>query len=219
MGSLWTSASCSLTVWGHLSQPLADVLQSKAKEAKQITTIEQWVVCFNAFISVMVLQHPHRARDLLAYSSTITKAAHDYEGKPWLAYDVHFRTLAATMQLQSWAQVDQSLWSQHFNRAVVRCEVGNPLTVGPYQLADTEEKGLREKSGGPIKKGKERVVPYHQAARNPICKKYNTDGCRSTTCSYRHICLSCHGTHPETKCSGSSSREATKPFRREAANS
>ena len=76
---------------------LADVFQTKAKEVKQISTIEQWVVCFDAFMSVMIMQYPHRARDLLAYSSTITKVAHDYEGKPWLAYDVHFRTLAATM--------------------------------------------------------------------------------------------------------------------------
>ena len=90
---------------------LVDALRNKPKEWKQITSITQWVVCFNAFVSVVAIQQPHHVRDLLAYSSLITKAAHDYEGTPWLACDVHFRTLAASMQLQTWGQVDQSLWS------------------------------------------------------------------------------------------------------------
>ena len=90
---------------------LVDALRNKPKEYKQITSITQWVICFNAFVSVVAIQQPHHVRDLLAYSSLITKAAHDYEGTPWLACDVHFRTLAASMQLQTWGQVDQSLWS------------------------------------------------------------------------------------------------------------
>ena len=96
---------------------LADALQNKAKEQKQIETIEHWVVCFNAYMSVMTLKFPKRIRDLLAYLSIITKAAHDYEGTPWLSYDTHFRTLAVSMRLQHLGQVDQSLWSQNFNRA------------------------------------------------------------------------------------------------------
>ena len=56
---------------------------------------------FNTYLSVMALHYPHRVRDLLAYLSIITKAAHDYDGTPWLSYDVHFRTLAASMQLPS----------------------------------------------------------------------------------------------------------------------
>ena len=68
---------------------LADALQQRPRESKQIATIEQWVVCFNAYMSVVSLQQPQRLRDMLAYSSIIVKAAHDYDGKPWLSYDVH----------------------------------------------------------------------------------------------------------------------------------
>jgi hypothetical protein len=92
-----------------------------------------------AFDSVVALQQP---QDLLAYSSIIVKAAHDYEGKPWLSYDTHFRTLATTMGLQFWGQVDQSLWSQHFNRATLRSEASSALAIGPYQ---EEEKSTPDK--------------------------------------------------------------------------
>lgn len=69
---------------------LADALRHKTKELKEIECIEHWVVCFNTYVSVMALCHPHRVRDLLAYSSIITKAAHDFERTPWLSYDAHF---------------------------------------------------------------------------------------------------------------------------------
>ncbi len=206
---------------------LADTLQIRQRELKQITSIEQWVVCFNAFISVIALQQPHRVRDLLAYSSIITKAAHDYEGNPWLAYDVHFRTLAASMQLPTWGQVDQALWSQHFNRATVRVkDGGSALAIGPYSTgqaegADAGHSSSQARSGGKptsTGKGKERVSPYPRTA--PICIKWNRENCRSPACTYRHVCLSCHGQHREANCpSGASQRREpsrpTRPFRRE----
>ena len=171
---------------------LAEALQAKGpRDHKQISTIEQWVVCFNAFISVVAVQAPQRVQDLLAYSTLITKAAHDYEGTPWLSYDSHFRTLAATLHLANWSQIDQSLWSQHFNRAIVR-------------------------KFTPSQRGKDRANPY----RVPICMKFNKEGCRSPSCSYRHVCLSCHGQHAEHSC-GSSRKESAGgklPFRREVSH-
>ena len=83
--------------------------RDKPKELKRITSIQQWVVCFNSVISVMALKHPERVQDLLGYSSMITKASLDYEGTPSLAYDAHFRRLAAANRLTQWSQVDASL--------------------------------------------------------------------------------------------------------------
>ena len=59
-----------------------EALQRKAREEKQITTIEQWVVCFTSYVSVVVMRAPHRTRDFLAYIALIVKAAHDFEGTP-----------------------------------------------------------------------------------------------------------------------------------------
>ena len=59
---------------------LAEALQRKSREDKQITYIEQWVVCFCSYTSVVAIRAPHRVRDLLAYTAMIVKAAHDYHG-------------------------------------------------------------------------------------------------------------------------------------------
>ena len=47
------------------------------------------------FIDITI-QTSGRIRDLMAYQALIVKAA--YEGTPWLSYDTHFRSVAATMQ-------------------------------------------------------------------------------------------------------------------------
>ena len=49
------------------------------------------------YASIIAIVAPNRIHDLLAYQALIVKAEHDYEGTPWLSYDAHFRSLAATM--------------------------------------------------------------------------------------------------------------------------
>ncbi len=67
------------------------------------------VVCFSTYASVLMLKHPAATRDLFAYQAMIVKAAHNYEGTPWLSYDAHFWSLAATIQSISWtAQIKLS---------------------------------------------------------------------------------------------------------------
>ena len=76
---------------------LVDLLgknQERQDSTKRIKTIQQWVICFNAYISIIAIKQPERVRNLLAYSSLITKASADYQGTPWLTYDSHFRQMA-----------------------------------------------------------------------------------------------------------------------------
>lgn len=105
--------------------------RDRPKESKKITTIQQWVVCFNSFTSVMAVHHPERVRDLLVYASIITKASLDYEGTPWLAYDGHFRRVAAASKLQDWSQVDASLWTLCFTSAKRSLRGAGGLAVVP----------------------------------------------------------------------------------------
>ncbi len=138
---------------------LVEALQGHNKEGKQITTIQQWVVCFNAYMSVLAIQQPNRIRDLLA--SIIVKAANDYEGNPWLSYDVHFRSLASSIRLQCWGRVDQALRSQHFCRANTSLAKGDALSIGPYNK-EGQSSAVVMKSSQPSSRGKDRVVPYQK---------------------------------------------------------
>ncbi len=174
---------------------LAEALQGRTREDKQITSIEQWLVCFSSYASVLVLKHPTIARDLFAYQAMIVKAAHDYEGTPWLSYDAHFRSLAATIQSTNWNAPDQAIWSQYFSRAIPRRVGSSALSVRPYS-----DLGTRHNDSPCRKRSFQKEVrasPYSRTA--PICVHWNLEGCRSPDCTYRHVCLSCHGTCIESQ--------------------
>ena len=79
---------------------------------------------------------------MMAYSSTIVKASQDFEGTPWLEYDVHFRRQIATQKEQSWERIDASIWTLCFTRATPKGgeiprlrETAEPLQVQPLSIA------------------------------------------------------------------------------------
>ena len=119
---------------------LQDLVANKDRqnEAKRITTIQQWVVCFNTYTSVMSGCHPQRVQDLLAYAFIITKASLDYEGTPWLAFDSHFRRVAAASRLADWSQVNASLWTLYFTSASLSLEGSKGLAVIPSPQKEIE---------------------------------------------------------------------------------
>lgn len=53
------------------------------------------------------------------------------------------------MQLQTWGQVDQLLWSQNFSRATLHQANQGALSIGPYGSQDSElSKAVK---GAPVK--------------------------------------------------------------------
>ena len=87
--------------------------QERQDSTKRIKTIQQWVICFNAYTRIIAIKQPERIKNLLAYPSLITKASADYQGTPWLAYNSHFRQVAAITKQADWFQVNSSLWTQY----------------------------------------------------------------------------------------------------------
>ena len=88
-------------------------------------------------ISVIVMRTPEQVRDLLAYSSTIVKASQDFQGAPWLEYDVHFRNQIATRGSPQWATIDAALWSMYFARANPKPTAGTSAKWGPQGQVTT----------------------------------------------------------------------------------
>lgn len=184
--------------------------QREKRNARNIQTIQQWVVCFNAFMSVVAIRQPERVRNLLAHFSLITKASADYEGTPWLSYDAHFRRIAAATSLNDWSQVDASIWTQYFGKAKLAGGKDTGLAIIPVQeeampfsMLDKEKvendgrhNENSNRSGGYRpdkfnKKDNTRWKPYSRQ-KQPICLRWNMTGCREATCTYQHICLECH---------------------------
>ena len=152
--------------------------QDKPKEANKIQTFEQWVGCFNTLVSVMAMCYPDRVKDMLAYSSLIAKAQADYEGTQWLVYDSHLRHSAVAKQLKDWSEIDPLLWTLYFaqSRPRVHPTDEEPKTATTQAGQSPQTSQTKTKSD---QKGHSRYQPYE---RQPICKKWNSSGCRSPIC-------------------------------------
>ena len=110
---------------GAAEPTIYDLLsQEKPKKPRYAYSIEEWVVCFNTYISVIAFRKPQRIPDLLAYSSLEVQASRDYIGAPWRAHDIHFRKQAVATKLIKWCEKDSSLWLSYFAPALdkQRCE-------------------------------------------------------------------------------------------------
>ena len=133
--------------------------KKKQKEKFRIKTIEQWIRCFNAFIAITARKQPDRIADLLAYSSWpgIVKQSQDYEGTPWLSYDMQLRKEAAADGNKEWASVKMNIWALHFGRATPKDRSNDQETTGNKQTQfKTQNRNMR-------------YQPYN-AKRKPVCR-------------------------------------------------
>ena len=161
----------------------------------------------NAYIAVIAMKDASRVQDLLAYASLIVKASNDYEGTPWLLYDSHFRSHAAAKPVGGWCVVYPHLWTQYFNQAQAKCNSPAKSENGTGKILGTEQ---RESTGqqnpsknpssiqGASRVPNQRFQPYPK--NPPICRRWNSTGCREASCSFRYICIECHGNHREVHC-------------------
>ena len=172
---------------GALGPTILDALlqPDKMKQKKTIITIQEWIVCFNTFISVVAMRNPNQVRDLLTYSSTIVKASQEFGGIPWLEYNIYFRRQIATQAKQQWEMIDASLWTMYFARATPRS--------GPISTNGERKNPIQDK----------RQQTYQNNRYNPrVCFRFNSHGgCYLTNCKFLHCCIRCRETsHTAIKC-------------------
>lgn len=156
----------------------------KAKPKKNISTIEDWVLSFNTFISVVAMRTPEQVRDLLAYSSTIVKASQDFQGAPWLEYDVHFRKQIATRGSPQWATIHAALWAMYFARANPKPMAGMSAKAGGTGASNDYKSDKNQLNSAP---SRSRFTPYTPTR---VCFRWNSrSGCHLMGCKFLHCCL------------------------------
>ena len=160
----------------------------KAKAKKNITTIEEWVLAFNNLISVVAMRPTGQVRDLLAYSSTIVKASQDFQGSPWLEYDIHFRKQIATRASPQWATIDAALWAMYFARATPKSSI---MTVASAGRPGNDQKAATQE-GRQQNPTRYRYNPY---VPTRVCFRWNSrNGCQLVDCKFQHCCVRCRDT-------------------------
>ena len=156
-----------------------------------MSSISQWVQCFNTYMSIVALKQPSRITDLLAYSSLIVQAHRKYSGDNWQVYDRNFRQQAAARQPLLWAHIDPGLWTMAFANATANqhCQwclsLDHPTCECPDRVTDSAV---------------------------PICRRWNWMECSQSSCRYRHICSGCLSPHhKECRCPLGRQRGPARP--------
>ena len=119
-------------------------------------------------------------------------------------YDNSYRQEAADSAKLDWAKIDPSLHAQCFTGMAISsegwCSLCHSVEHLKHNCPLNSQVGLQDAAKRPA---------LHQPPAKrfkewpPICRKFNKhDGyCEfMPKCNYRHVCLKCHGPHPETRC-------------------
>ena len=178
----------------------SDFLQAK----RLIPDLGIWIQCFSLYMAVILTKQPERATSLLLYQSSIAKLSQKFKWPVWVIYDNSYRQEAADSAKLDWAKIDPSLHAQCFTGMAISsegwCSLCHSVEHLKHNCPLNSQVGLLDAAKRPA---------LHQPPAKrfkewpPICRKFNKhDGyCEfMPKCNYRHVCLKCHGPHPETRC-------------------
>ena len=175
-----------------------------ALSRKLIPDMATWIQCFALYAAVITVKEPGRAGDLFAYMSTIAKASLKYKWPSWIVYDQNFRQEAADKGLKNWAQVDPSIYTQCFTGMTITqegwCKIC--LSIDHSSESCSLKQARKRPAVTPIATSSKRAQ-YEPNLKPQVCIKYNKyeGDCKfGKACRYQHVCSSCGGGHPATKC-------------------
>ena len=96
----------------------------RSSRSTPITDILVWTECFAVMAAVLAERFPDKAPQMLAYLRRIVRAARNFQGAAWVAYDRLYRRQALAQRSLDWAKEDSSLYNEAFvgqAKAISRC--------------------------------------------------------------------------------------------------
>ncbi len=188
-----------------------------------ITDISIWLQRYSAMAAVLTARFPHKAPELFAYQGQIVRAARNYEGDRWVAYDRQFRRETLARKDLDWSSPNHRLYNEAFTgwaRHISRCSYclqddhtsdtcpGNPNMAWPHNPNFTPTRSSHQFQRPPL-----------PSLNMEICKRFNRGRCPDAgRCKYSHMCLDCRGNHPFQSCprlaGPSRARSRSPPARR-----
>lgn len=162
-----------------------------------ISDIGVWVECYALMATVLVEQHPSKAPHLFAYLRRISRAARNFQGAAWVAYDRMYRRQALAKGSLDWGIEDPGLYSEAFvgrAKVVPRCS----HCLSEFHAVDACPDLPRFAMGFPVQPAQSQGYTH---SSQEVCKRFNEERCTFKKCRFRHICSGCRkGSHPVTKC-------------------
>jgi hypothetical protein len=163
-----------------------------------VTDIKMWLALMAV---LLVTRFPEKGPELWAYQTTILRAAHNYEGSNWVAYDRQFRRDKLARKDLNWSSPNVRLYNEAFTgraKTIPRCphclcedhagancpDNPNPPVLGwfPSQFPQPIQPLVAQ--------------PHSAGQRSEVCRNFNENRCRCARCRFQHICMDCIGPHP-----------------------
>ena len=188
--------------------------ESKVRRSRKVTDIFSWLQCFGAYVSIRAPPAPHLIPELMAYMATIVRVSQDFAGLAWVRYDVAFRRQAAVTHNDRWSIINSTLYTMCFTgmaSSTKRCELCFASTHTEQECAQRgdPDPGMKDRLKA-IETAVLAITGKQEQAAKPVpppvkpsgelCRKWNSVGCSYPRCRHSHICSSCRGNHPVTKC-------------------
>ena len=82
------------------------------------------IECFSRMAAILVSCYPNKAPEMFAYQATIFRAARNFEGNLWVAYDHQYRREAHANRDLNWSQMNTRLYNEAFTgrtESIPRC--------------------------------------------------------------------------------------------------
>ena len=191
-----------------------NLLPSAGPRYREISSILQWVYCFNLYVGVRTSDPV--ARDMLTYSRLLMREAMRHNGNGWLQYDRTFRRQISIDPTLQWNTLQSALHASTI--------VGNGSGNGTFcslcrecdhaarscALSQLQQPTNQSVSSpfiplppGPSSfptSGHTRPQPRPETARY-ICASWNSGACSYPgRCIYRHVCATCQLRHMAKDC-------------------
>ena len=156
--------------------------------------------------SILVTRFPEKGPELWAYQATIVKAARNYEGSPWVAYDRQFRRQALVRKDLNWSVIDSRLYNEAFTgraKHITRCRHCLSDSNTTQQCPDNPN--LFTGWHPDMRQLPQQLMPSlawdqgparTSSTRQEICRNYNDGRCKFQRCRFQHICKECSVPHP-----------------------
>ena len=188
--------------------------ETKARRSRKVTDTFTWLQCFGVYVSVRTLSAPSLIPELMAYMSTIVRVSQDFSGLAWVRYDAAFRRQAALTRNDRWSVINSTLYTMCFTgmaSTTKRCELCFASTHTELECAQRgdPDPGMKDRLKAietavlALTGRQDQTIKPPLPATKPSgepCRKWNSVGCTFPRCRHLHVCSSCWGSHPASKC-------------------
>ena len=179
--------------------------QHRRARRPPVTDILTWLECYASMAAVLSTRYPGKISEFWAYQISILRAARNFEGPAWVAYDRQYRREALARKDLNWSTCNTRLYSEAFTgraRTIPRCQYCLSATHGARSCpANPDPPVSLSQPNNPTS-----VAPGTAGVgtllgnRQEICRNFNEGKCRYSRCRYLHICRECFFPHPWVSC-------------------